>query len=398
MRRENSLGTPTMMKGSASFSSLSSLSSPSSNPNMSQPNLLIEEFDLVVGADGINSQTRNLVFGPDIQFKKYLNVGYMCFMVDLVNDANDMDPAITGEKISLEHCKILSKKVKEGIESSHTVSFLLDKGRYMTISRNKNRCYVSCAFTLDEMASQSEESNEGNTESSKKDKEKRTSTSGSSSGSSDEDKDKSSASSSSGSRKLYTRQNKLDIDVVKRKQFLVEKFADVQHLFPQLIQLLGNSNSIYYDDLAQIHIDKWHKGRIVLLGDSCQALTPLSGKGASMALVGAKTLADELKRVLVQHAKMDGVDYIRDIPVEKLLNHQDMPYLKDALESYERKMLDRIKEIQRKTIREGDFFLTTSAFKQFIRNSTLKYMPKKLFLKLSKKDAQSNEDLQSSKP
>lgn len=40
---------------------------------------LIDRFDLVIGADGVNSKTRKLVFGEG--FEKYLNVAYFAFII-----------------------------------------------------------------------------------------------------------------------------------------------------------------------------------------------------------------------------------------------------------------------------------------------------------------------------
>jgi 2-polyprenyl-6-methoxyphenol hydroxylase-like FAD-dependent oxidoreductase len=40
------------------------------------------DFDLVVGADGLHSQVRRLVFGPEAQFEKYLNMVVSVFDVD----------------------------------------------------------------------------------------------------------------------------------------------------------------------------------------------------------------------------------------------------------------------------------------------------------------------------
>ncbi|KAG2389495.1 hypothetical protein C9374_014055 [Naegleria lovaniensis] len=49
-----------------------------------------EEFDLVIGADGIHSQTRALIFGDESNFKHFLGVGYFSFIVDLITCDDDM--------------------------------------------------------------------------------------------------------------------------------------------------------------------------------------------------------------------------------------------------------------------------------------------------------------------
>lgn len=56
-------------------------------------------------------------------------------------------------------------------------------------------------------------------------------------------------------------------------------------------QLAINS---FEDKLIQVRMPSWHRGRVVLLGDSCQCLSLMSGQGASMAMIGAYVLASKL--------------------------------------------------------------------------------------------------------
>ena len=43
-------------------------------------------------------------------------------------------------------------------------------------------------------------------------------------------------------------------------------------------------------------MDNWYKGRITLVGDACYCPSLLSGKGSTLAMVGAYILAGELKQ------------------------------------------------------------------------------------------------------
>lgn len=53
--------------------------------------------------------------------------------------------------------------------------------------------------------------------------------------------------------------------------------------------------------MAQIRVDHWSRGRVVLLGDAGYCPSPLSGQGTSLALVGAHVLAEELARPGADH-------------------------------------------------------------------------------------------------
>lgn len=52
---------------------------------------------------------------------------------------------------------------------------------------------------------------------------------------------------------------------------------------------------LYYDQVAQVELPHWHRGRVALAGDACQAVSLLAGQGASLAVAGAYVLADHLR-------------------------------------------------------------------------------------------------------
>jgi 2-polyprenyl-6-methoxyphenol hydroxylase-like FAD-dependent oxidoreductase len=56
------------------------------------------------------------------------------------------------------------------------------------------------------------------------------------------------------------------------------------------------ARDIYFDDVVQVEMSVWHRGRVVLVGDACQCLSPIAGQGAAMAMTGAYVLAQELDR------------------------------------------------------------------------------------------------------
>jgi 2-polyprenyl-6-methoxyphenol hydroxylase-like FAD-dependent oxidoreductase len=87
---------------------------------------------------------------------------------------------------------------------------------------------------------------------------------------------------------------KLDVDAQIR---LIQKlFADAGFEALRILRELPNSDDFYFDTVGQVKMDRWSKGRVTLVGDAGYCPSPLTGMGASAALVGAYILAGELSR------------------------------------------------------------------------------------------------------
>jgi len=71
-------------------------------------------------------------------------------------------------------------------------------------------------------------------------------------------------------------------------------YGDLGWIVPDLLAQCRTLQSIYFDAVEQVQMPAWSIGRVVLVGDACQCVTPLAGQGASMALTAAYTLAEEL--------------------------------------------------------------------------------------------------------
>lgn len=73
-----------------------------------------------------------------------------------------------------------------------------------------------------------------------------------------------------------------------------EAYSSLGWVVPQALAKCPPSSEVYYDQVAQIEIPQWTRGRVVLLGDACQAVSLLAGQGASLAVAGAYVLGAQL--------------------------------------------------------------------------------------------------------
>jgi 2-polyprenyl-6-methoxyphenol hydroxylase-like FAD-dependent oxidoreductase len=85
-------------------------------------------------------------------------------------------------------------------------------------------------------------------------------------------------------------------DVASQKNLLRETFAGMKWRTPQILDLMDAAPDFYFDSLSQVRMERWSRGRVVLLGDASCCATPMSGMGTSMAMVGAYVLAGEMKQ------------------------------------------------------------------------------------------------------
>ncbi|WP_327085362.1 FAD-dependent monooxygenase [Nonomuraea sp. NBC_01738] len=75
---------------------------------------------------------------------------------------------------------------------------------------------------------------------------------------------------------------------------LAAAFGGLGWILPGVLERRPADHEIYYDQVTQVEMDGWSRGRVTLLGDSCQAVSLFAGHGASMAMTAAWTLADAL--------------------------------------------------------------------------------------------------------
>lgn len=78
------------------------------------------------------------------------------------------------------------------------------------------------------------------------------------------------------------------------RQLLAERYHGEGWEVAELLSHVDTSPDFYLDSLSQVHMDRWAKGRVVLVGDAAYCASTASGQGTSLALVGAYVLAGEL--------------------------------------------------------------------------------------------------------
>ncbi|MFQ6145615.1 FAD-dependent monooxygenase [Streptomyces seoulensis] len=82
-------------------------------------------------------------------------------------------------------------------------------------------------------------------------------------------------------------------DVAAQKRILAERFAGMGWETERVMAALERTDELYFDAIAQIHLDRLTRGRVALLGDAGHGAT-MGGMGTGVAVVGAYVLAGEL--------------------------------------------------------------------------------------------------------
>ena len=172
-----------------------------------------KNFDLLVGADGLHSKVRSLVFGNETQFEKYFGYYTSSYTIDDFSLGN------------------------------HTFSMYNVPYKQVAVYSNSgNKTTTFFIFTSPEKLS-------------------------------------------------YPYH-----DIGKQKQILKTEFENSGWMCPQLLSGIDSTTDFYFDSISQIKMDSWYKGRITLVGDAGYCPSLLSGKGSTLAMVGAYILAGELKQ------------------------------------------------------------------------------------------------------
>nr|A0A2U8U2L0.1 RecName: Full=FAD-dependent monooxygenase asL6; AltName: Full=Xenovulene A biosynthesis cluster protein L6 [Sarocladium sp. 'schorii']AWM95784.1 FAD-dependent monooxygenase [Sarocladium sp. 'schorii'] len=82
----------------------------------------------------------------------------------------------------------------------------------------------------------------------------------------------------------------------QQKQMWEESVGSFKWQGQRVLAELRKSDDFYMTPVAQVKVDRWSKGRVVLVGDAGYCPSVMTGRGTTVSLVGAYVLAGELAK------------------------------------------------------------------------------------------------------
>jgi 2-polyprenyl-6-methoxyphenol hydroxylase-like FAD-dependent oxidoreductase len=92
-------------------------------------------------------------------------------------------------------------------------------------------------------------------------------------------------------------------DAAAQRAEIERRFTGTGAFADRLLEQTRDARDFYCDEAAQIVMDTWSRGRVVLVGDAAHCSSPMSGQGTSLALLGAYVLAGELSAAEGDHER-----------------------------------------------------------------------------------------------
>lgn len=83
-------------------------------------------------------------------------------------------------------------------------------------------------------------------------------------------------------------------DTHSQKQLIATRFASAGWRFPAILKYMQDAADFYFYATTMVRMDRWSRQRVALVGDAGYCVSPASGQGTTMAMVGAYVLAGEL--------------------------------------------------------------------------------------------------------
>lgn len=144
--------------------------------------------------------------------------------------------------------------------------------------------------------------------------------------------------------------------VESRIDRIQENFKDFGGLVPDILKGLDDPNEIFHGYYNDLKMKKWHKGRVVLVGDAAHAILPTAGGGVSMAMESAAVLADELSRA-------------------------DSKYIEQSFDIYMSRRRARVDKIQDQSRMMGKFAFADNRYISSARDFLMKFYSNRLHVR-----------------
>jgi 2-polyprenyl-6-methoxyphenol hydroxylase-like FAD-dependent oxidoreductase len=134
------------------------------------------------------------------------------------------------------------------------------------------------------------------------------------------------------------------------REELRKTYGEMGWIVPKLLEGCPSGPGLYFDKVTQIEVPTWSRGAVVLVGDACWCVSLLAGQGASMAVSGAYTLAEELGA-----AQEEGKEEIAA-----------------ALGRYEAKLKPAVQKRQKAGRRVAKWFVPSDPVRLMVRDTVLR--------------------------
>lgn len=167
------------------------------------------DFDLVIGADGLHSNVRSLVFGPEPDFEHYLGAKVAACVIDKYRPRDEL--------VYVTYCEPRRQVARFALRDDRTMF-------------------------------------------------------------------------------LFTFHAEHCSDGATPKGQLHNQFGSAGWECRHILARLDDLDDLYFDVVSQIRMDRWSRGRVLLIGDAAGCVSLLGGEGAGLAITEAYVLAGELQR------------------------------------------------------------------------------------------------------
>jgi 2-polyprenyl-6-methoxyphenol hydroxylase-like FAD-dependent oxidoreductase len=87
-----------------------------------------------------------------------------------------------------------------------------------------------------------------------------------------------------------------------------QRFAGFGGQVQKCLAALSSDEQIYSGPVEEIKLDRWHQGRVVLIGDAAHAGAPTMGQGGCMAMEDAWVLAEVLRQAETVESALDSYE------------------------------------------------------------------------------------------